>query len=198
MLISALLLLTLVACNNGINDALTEEKNEEQNQKLESEKNVDFKSEYKEILSTLESKDLYSEYALYDLDEDSVPEMIVKSGISEADTKITIYDIFDGGVNSIEIEGFGGHTNIVGATDINTIIFQYGQMSYEKVGLLRYNADSSYTIEIVKEEVTDPQIGYIPFEALKMYSYDDESGLEWNSNPDDENYWYINARNEEV
>ena len=49
----------------------------------------------------------------------------------------------------------------------------------------------------LKEEVVDPQIGYIPFEALKMYNFGDREGLNWNQNPDDENYWYINAGNEE-
>ena len=165
--------------------------------KDENENIADFKSKYEEKLNTLQIDDMYSEYALYDIDQDNIPEMIVKSGMSEADTKITIYDIINNNLHEIVIEGFGGHTNIVGAKDINTIILQYGQMDFEKVGVLHYNQDGSYTTEIIKEEVVDPQIGYIPFEALKMYNFGDREGLNWNQNPDDENYWYINAGNEE-
>ena len=163
----------------------------------EDENIVDFKSKYEEKLNTLQIKDMYSEYALYDIDEDNIPEMIVKSGISEADTQITIYDIINNDLHEIVIEEFGGHTNIVGAIDINTIILQYGQMDYEKVAVLHYNQDGSYTTEIIKEEVVDPEIGYIPFETLKTYQFEDKEGLNWKQNPDDENYWYINAGNEE-
>lgn len=170
------------------------------NQIIEDEKQniVDYKAKYEEKLNNLQIKDMYSEYALYDIDEDNIPEMIVKSGMSEADTQITIYDIINNELNEITIEEFGGHTNIVGATDINTIILQYGQMDYEKVAVLHYNQDGTYETEIIKEEVVDPQLGYIPFEALKMYQFEDKEGLNWNQNPDDENYWYINAGNVEI
>ena len=164
-----------------------------------NEEVIDFKSIYEEKLNTLQSGDLYSEeYALYDLDKDETPEMITKVGMSEADTKITIYDVIDGELKEIYVEGFGGHTNIVGASEINSIIFQYGQMGYEKVGVLNYNQDGTYQVEIVKEAETDPEIGYIPFETLKMYSFEDKEGLKWSGNPIDENYWYINSGNAEV
>jgi hypothetical protein len=164
-----------------------------------NEEVIDFKSIYEEKLNTLQSGDLYSEeYALYDLDKDETPEMITKVGMSEADTKITIYDVIDGELKEIYVEGFGGHTNIVGASEINSIIFQYGQMGYEKVGVLNYNQDGTYQVEIVKEAETDPEIGYIPFETLKMYSFEDKEGLNWSGNPIDENYWYINSGNAEV
>lgn len=159
---------------------------------------VDFKAKYEDKLKSLQVKDMYSEYTLYDIDRDNIPEMIVKSGMSEADTQITIYDIINNDLREIVIDGFGGHTNIIGAREINTIILQYGQMDYEKVGVLHYNQDGSYKIEIIKEEEVNPQIGYIPFETLKMYHFDDKGGLNWNQNPDDENYWYINAGNEEA
>ena len=164
-----------------------------------NEEVIDFKSIYEEKLNTLQSGDLYSEeYALYDLDKDETPEMITKVGMSEADTKITIYDVIDGELKEIYVEGFGGHTNIVGASEINSIIFQYGQMGYEKVGVLNYNQDGTYQVEIVKEAEIDPEIGYIPFETLKMYSFEDKEGLNWSGNPIDENYWYINSGNAEV
>lgn len=163
----------------------------------DSDKIVDFKAKYEEKLNTLQVKDMYSEYALYDIDEDNIPEMIVKSGMSEADTQITIYDIINNDLHEIVIDGFGGHTNIVAAKEINTIILQYGQMGYEKVAVLHYNQDGSYITEIIKEEEVDPQIGYIPFESLKMYRFEDKEGLNWNQNPEDENYWYINAGNGE-
>jgi hypothetical protein len=183
-----LLVFTLVACDNEI----------EQSSNIENEKTVDYKTKYDEKLNTLSKMDLFSEYALYDLDEDNVPEMIVKSGMSEADTKITIYDVINDNLVETNIEGFGGHTNIVGAQDINTIVLQYGQMGYERVGILHYNQDATYTTEIVKEVDTDPQIGYIPFEPLKMYSFEDKAGLEWKQNPNDENYLLIDSITSEV
>lgn len=176
-----LLVFTLVACDNEI----------EQSSNIENEKTVEYKTKYDEKLNTLQKMDLFSEYALYDLDEDNVPEMIVKSGMSEADTKITIYDVINDNLVETNIEGFGGHTNIVGAQDINTIIFQYGQMGYEKVGILYYKQDATYITEIVKEADMDPQTGYIPFESLKTYSFEDKTGLDWIQNPDDENYLLI-------
>lgn len=165
---------------------------------VENEKTIDFKTKYEEKINTLEVMDMYSEYALYDLDEDSIPEMIVKSGMSEADTKITIYDVINDELVETNIKEFGGHTNIVGAQDINTIVLQYGQMGYERVGILHYNQDATYTTEIVKEADTDPQIGYIPFEPLKMYSFEDKAGLEWKQNPNDENYLLIDSITSEV
>lgn len=164
----------------------------------ETEINEEYVTKYQEKLNLLPVEDLYSEYALYDLDKDEIPEMIVKTGDSEANTKIKIYDIIDNVLEEVSIDGFGGHTNIVGAIDINSIILQYGQMDYEKVAVLHYNQDGSYTLEIVKESEVNPEIGYIPFESLKMYSFEDKEGLSWTENPDDENYWYINAGNSEV
>lgn len=165
---------------------------------VESETKIEFKTKYEEKLNVLPVEDLYSEYALYDLDADEIPEMIVKSGMTEADTKIKIYDVINDNLTEVNIEEFGGHTNIVGVTDINSIILQYGQMDYERVAVLHYNQDGTYTTEVVKEAEVNPQIGYIPFETLKMYSFEDKEGLNWNENPDDENYWYINAGNAEV
>lgn len=168
------------------------------NSNNEKETSVDYKSIYEEKLNTLEVGGVYSEYALYDLDGDNIPEMIVKQGMSEADTRINVYDIIDGQLIATNIEEFGGHTNIVGAVDINSIIFQYGHGGYEKVAVLHYNQAGTYTLEIIKDAELEEGIGYIPFESLKMYTFDNKEGLEWNQNPDDENYWYINAGNVEI
>ena len=170
---------------------------EVENEKESGTTVVGYKKAFSEELERLPVKSENSEYVLYDIDSDDMPEMIVKTGDSEADTQISIYDFIGDTLVETPIKEFGGHTVFVGVSVINTILFQYGQNNYEIDGILHYNSDATYTIEKIRDEELGEGMNYIPFEPLKTYSFDDKSGLEWIRNPDDENYWYINAGNEE-
>lgn len=53
---------------------------------------------------------LYCDYFLYDITEDSVPELWIKVGTCEADTKLLTYTVDNGCVSKI-YEGDGGHSD---------------------------------------------------------------------------------------
>ena len=77
-------------------------------------------------------------YLLYDIDKDSTPELIVKTGTCEADYHGAIYTFRDGRAFAAEEELGLGHSSFYSDPGENGVILMYGHMGYasaERVSL---------------------------------------------------------------
>ena len=137
--IISILLLTAILC--AFVFVYTKSKNEniqkQDEEPIESTENVvkkTFKDDYKEVIAKLYNKDnLYSEYTLNDIDKDGTPELIYKSGESEATAQISIYTFNTTDYTSTLLgEVVGGHSVTYGTNEKYLIVLT-GQMDIESV-----------------------------------------------------------------
>lgn len=137
--IISILLLAAILC--AFVFVYTKSKNENKqkpdDEPVESTENVvkkTFKDDYKEVIAKLYNKDnLYSEYTLNDIDKDGTPELIYKSGESEATAQISIYTFNTTDYTSTLLgEVVGGHSVTYGTNEKYLIVLT-GQMDIESV-----------------------------------------------------------------
>ena len=105
------------------------------------------------------------EYAVYDIDEDGTPELIVKTGTCEADYMGQIYTCRDG--ETWPVAQFGmGHSSLYTDPGENGLIVMYGHMGYAWADRLSL-AGEGIIIETLYEDnlnerlETDPEAQYI-------------------------------------
>lgn len=157
----------------------------------------DFVTPYQNLLENLASTrnitdDILSRinnnYSIYDMDLDGIPELIVKSGTCEADTKYTLYSLDAETAAVKEVGDLGsGHMVICPYSAGPGILGQFGHMGYEKEILYQYSNGQISESTLVAEHEIPIGVDYTQFETLQTFALNDFSGLEWNGNPADNN-----------
>ena len=114
-----------------------------------------------------ESEALYSSmecsYALYDIDKDGVPELIVKLGTCEADYHGEIYGYADGQARLMLDELGLGHSSLYSDPGENGVIVMYGHMGYASAYRMRLdgNWEMLYEDDLNARLQNDPDAEYV-------------------------------------
>ena len=151
----------------------------------------DWQAAYETILSAFAEKyaDEYgfSNYQLYDLDADGVPELIIGSGSCEADYKYSLYR-FDAENGAEFVVNFGyGHSALCGLSGENALLIHGAHMGYEWVDRLRWTGTLYEQDHVLEGRMLDENTEYLPLEPLGYYRLGSLDGLDWAGNPADEN-----------
>ena len=103
----------------------------------------------------LAENDIY-EYSLYDVDKDTVPELLIKFGDCEADYRTELYR-YNSENDEVEYLGMiaGGHSSLYSYPDGNGIAVDYGHMGYQFVTIVSINDDGSISSEDIFDEELD-------------------------------------------
>ncbi len=155
---------------------------------MAGETDESWKEKFKEELSRLENKEI-SEYAIYDLNWDNTPELLIKNGkIIEiiALNKFTN----DGTLSSFGYE-FGSVPVVAGLKSDSTVLIA-SVMQGEEAVFKVYFENNIFGVKKVKGE-EDGSLGETigKLELLKFYKADDEEGFNWTKNPEDNNFGII-------
>ncbi len=103
----------------------------------------------------------FSNYWLYDIDKNDVPELILKTGTCEADYYGTVYTCKNG--EALEVGGFYlGHANLGTCPDENGVLLKNGHMGY--------SATYKYTLE--NDKLSDEEMLFEEDLSQKMYNDD--------------------------
>lgn len=147
----------------------------------------DFEYPYKKALIELMyfGESNYIEYWIYDVDKDNIPELITKTGTSEADYVISFYKYHNNEVVFFDSIG-GGHSYLAVDNDNNQLCCMYGHMGYGYIQWLSFDGNS------ISVDKTADNVGYDEdnsvykwadygnFETLESsYSYVDSSTYLW-------------------
>lgn len=95
-----------------------------------------YKQAYKDLITSLSQNTNITnqfDYALYDMNQDSVPELIVKSGTCEADYKLSFYTYKNSEAIYVSDNFNGGHSNFYIDQSSNQFCKQYAQMGGGKI-----------------------------------------------------------------
>lgn len=104
-------------------------------------------------------------YAVYDIDKDGTPELIVKSGTCEADYIGALYSFRDGKAFQFGEELYLGHSSLYSDPGENGIILLYGHMGEARA--IRISFEDGYAEELLYEDDLnarlreDPDADYI-------------------------------------
>lgn len=79
--------------------------------------------------NVLETTDFVNSYALFDMDKDSIPELIFKHGTSEADFQIAVYTFRNGEAKMLADLG-GSHTSFAYDYVADQLVLAMGHMGY--------------------------------------------------------------------
>lgn len=121
-------------------------------------------------------------YSLYDIDEDGVPELFIKSGTCEADTVINVYAIRNSAVTMLDSLP-GSHSGVCGLAEKNAFLLSGGHMGYETIYKLQLSNDT-----FIWETVFSGQVDqYHALTWLRTFALDDYSGLNWVKNDPEDN-----------
>lgn len=123
-------------------------------------------------------------YALYDIDENDIPEMFVKVGTCEADYS---YRVFTMSEESSDIELIdtlpASHASICGIQAKNAFLLWGGHMGYEWISQITLSNSRFAEMRIFDAEVEN----YHELEPIATYEMDDRSGLNWSGDPAENN-----------
>lgn len=129
-------------------------------------------------------------YALYDIDEDSIPEMFVKVGTCEADYSYRVFTFPDG---SSDIEQIGtlpaSHASICGIQSKDSFLLWGGHMGYEWISQITLSNYSFSELRIFDAEVDE----YHELEPIATYELNDRTGLNWSANPLENNQHILDS-----
>ncbi|MCI1269936.1 MAG: hypothetical protein LKG21_08635 [Ruminococcus sp.] len=97
-----------------------------------------YKQAYKDLITSLSqntniTNQFVFDYALYDMNQDSVPELIVKSGTCEGDYKLSFYTYKNSEAICVSDNFNGGHSNFYIDQSSNQFCKQYAQMGGGKI-----------------------------------------------------------------
>ena len=116
------------------------------------------------------------EYAVYDIDKDGVPELIVKTGTCEADYMGQIYTCRDG--ESWPVAQFGmGHSSLYTDPGQNGLIVMYGHMGYAWADRLSLTGEGLIVETLYEDNLnerleSDPEAQYVyPASVVAGASY---------------------------
>lgn len=104
-------------------------------------------------------------YLVYDIDKDGTPELLIKSGICEADYRGALYSFRDGRAFQFGEELSLGHSSLYSDPGENGLIVMYGHMGYTMA--VRISLSDGYAEELLYEDdlnarlQSDPEAEYI-------------------------------------
>lgn len=93
-------------------------------------------------------------YAIYDMDDDGVEELIVSWGTSDADWTNTVYTV-DDSANVVEVGEFYGLVSLYEAESGDGIYSVYGHMGYQQVEWITKHGNELYAETILSEETEE-------------------------------------------
>lgn len=193
LLAVALICASLAACTqqeasadtteNNVTDNVTTKAEETTEPETEAQTKpaTDWKSEAKKLLDPL--KETSDTYCLYDMNGDEVPELIILSGESAAQTQYSLYDLTKPEAAPLQ---FGSGNSVVGGYEGNSLILLYGKMGEQTI--TKYTYDGTKIDSVILSTVDIP-VGedYTEIDELKFTAANDESGLNWTKNPEENN-----------
>ena len=94
-------------------------------------------------------------YLLYDIDKDSTPELIVKTGICEADYHGAIYTFRDGRAFAAEEELGLGHSSFYSDPGENGVILMYGHMGYASAARISLTENGCVGEELYEDNLNE-------------------------------------------
>jgi len=124
----------------------------------------------------------YLEYALYDMDNNGVKELIVQAGTCEADYVWRIYTIVNNVVNFIG-ETFGGHSMLFACPD-EGFYNMMGHMGYEEICRVVYINQVVLEEPISAKELADDEDYSTPGVPIRTAYITDDSLL-WDGDNED-------------
>ncbi len=117
-------------------------------------------------------------YALYDIDKDGVPELIVKAGTCEADFHGFVYTFSQGEARCVCDDLGLGHCSLYSDPGENGMILMYGQMGYAWAERMSLGEDGALHFETLYEDnlnerlQSDPDADYVyPGEVVPGAAY---------------------------
>ena len=128
--------------------------------------------------------ELNTEYFVYDIDGDGVPELLIPRGTCEADSMLRIYGM-ENGEAVLRAEVSFSHSVACGVRGMNALLVHAGHMGWE-CGTL-YTLRSGVVYSEIAFSSTQEVMEYFEFTPLPGYDFADASGLTWNGNSDDGN-----------
>ena len=111
---------------------------------------------YRDLLNGIQ-KSLISEdsefnnYFLYDMDDDEMPELIVKTGTCEADATFGFYTIKNGAIRPLGALS-ASHMDLYPSESLGGMLYYNAQMGYEKAGGIRVGACGLETAVLYESE----------------------------------------------
>ena len=129
----------------------------------------------------------FNNYALYDMDLDGIPELIIQTGTCEADVNRDAFTISRDTLSVVDLGSLGyGHSYLCPYSEGPGLLWSYGQMGCEEIYFCSLENGVLNQVQLVSRELP-PGVDYISFEALPTYAMDDPDGLNWDGNPADNN-----------
>lgn len=158
--------------------------NETATEPSEAEPELHWKDAYSLQLSNLTPTDpvFHGEYSVYDLDGDGSPELFVKIGSCEADYMYSVYTMSPAGAKLIATLG-GSHSYLCGLSGQNACLLASGHQGYECILELKL-IDGILIQEVIYEAYGEE---YHNLSGLPTYELSKREGLNWTSNPYDDN-----------
>ncbi len=144
----------------------------------------------------------YNYYHIYDIDENGVPELLIREGTCEADYMFAVHT-YDAESDAIIKLGElpGGHAVLAGLSGQNGVLVCTGHMGYEYIDKYTLHERAFKDEHLYEGQLDDNgNSDYIAVSTLAHYSLSDLSGLEWDGNPPNNNAEileaYINLSND--
>ncbi|MDO4283615.1 MAG: hypothetical protein Q4D02_08280 [Clostridia bacterium] len=142
-----------------------------------SVRNVDWRALYKEVLEEYK-EEADSLYALADIDNDGIPELIVRTGSYEAEYMFHFYKCINHKAENID-DGIGaGHTALYLMNNENYIRAIYAHMGYETVSNISIEDNKIKYEQISQREVSTSENYAEGDKLLELYNVNDFTLIE--------------------
>jgi len=137
-----------------------------------------------EMMDSFPNYQYLCSYSVYDVDNNGVPELLVKVGTCEADFEYRLFN-YDPqlAVAMCFHTTSGGHTYPCGLDDSGAVLFVGGHQGHETIIKATYDGVSCTEDLLFNAEVQE----YHDFTYLDCFELDDNTGLQWTANPPDDN-----------
>ena len=148
-----------------------ENTNEEYNptQEVINKTFLDWKSAYKDLLSVYVENTIYT---LTDINNDGIPELIIKVGENEAEYELHFFTFKDKKIKELGNIS-GGHCGLYGDSNQNYILKVYGHMGYEIVSHIEIKDGKIVETEVSQRTIGEDE-GYTKGDVdLEFCSFDD-------------------------
>lgn len=155
---------------------------------------ANWKAEYADVLdNTMIEYPNYQyscNYALYDIDENGVPEMFIKVGTGEADYIYRVYAMSEAADGAVLIDTLSaGHTSVCGLQTKGSFLLHGGHMGYEWISKVTLS-NNRFTEELIFETEV---VNYHELKPIDTYELNDRSGLNWSGNLPENNQQILDA-----
>lgn len=106
------------------------------------------------------------DYALYDMDKDEIPELLLKYGTCEADYQIVIYTYMDGQLKELVDNISGGHTSFAYDYVADQLVLSYGHMGHGEMSW--YDLDENGELRFL---ISTGSLDYNDLDGPTYYDY---------------------------